>query len=117
MPKLASIAFTGLGGARRRGLAQPARDPLGVEAAGAREHDGELVAAQPVGVVAAAQAGPQGAGEQLERHVAGLVAERVVQRLEVVHVAEDEREVAVGAPARLDLRAAAPATRAGWAAR
>src|SRR5581483_1491501 len=55
----------------------------------------ELVAADPERLVAAAERVVQRAREDLQRVVAGGMAEAVVQLLEAVEVADDERERAV----------------------
>ena len=92
MPKLASIRSP-----RARTLdAIPSRSrlirALGVEPARLRQHHGELVPADPVRLVAASQLAAQRVGEQLQRLVARVVAARVVDGLEVVQVAEQQRE-------------------------
>jgi hypothetical protein len=92
-----------LGGGGRGGLPQTPDHPLGVQPRGSRQHHGELVAAQPVGVVAAPESAPQRAREHPQGEVAGVVPERVVHGLQVVHVAEDQGKRAAGALARLDL--------------
>ena len=94
--------------------AQPVHHALGVEAVGAGEDDGELVAADPIGLVGAPQLAAERRGQHLKGVVAGLVAARVVDPLEVVQVAQDEPEAA----ALVDLAHHAHArTLAGWAGR
>ena len=66
-----------------------------------QQHD-ELVAAEPRDDVARAQAFAQARAHLAQQHVAGLVAERVVDDLEAVEVDEQHRELAVVAPRRLD---------------
>ena len=64
------------------------------------EHDGELVAAEPGDGVAVAQLVLQPLGEGAQQPVARLVAEGVVDLLEVVEVEEQERDGVAGAGAR-----------------
>ena len=99
--------------ARRRGDLAPVEDERRLERAaqalgdlprlvGAREileQDGELVAAEPRGGVLGAQAGRQSLGGRAQQLVADRVAEAVVDRLEVVEIDEDHRELTVVAPA------------------
>ena len=54
--------------------------------------DPELVAAEPRDRVAVAQAADEPLGDELEEHVAVLVAERVVDLLELVEVHDQERQ-------------------------
>ena len=73
---------------------------LGVELGGALEHDAELVAADPRGQPAAAEL-LEHAADRAQRGVPGGMAGGVVELLEAVHVAEQEREAgAAGAPER-----------------
>ena len=99
--------------ARRRGDLAPVEDERRLERAahalgdlprlvGAREvleQDGELVAAEPRGGVLGAQAGRQSLGGRAQQLVADRVAEAVVDRLEVVEIDEDHRELTAVAPA------------------
>ena len=93
------------------------------------EHDRELVAAEPgdrrlrtVAALArdeigAAQAGRQAMREGLQQAVAGVVAEVVVDQLEMIEVEEQHRAAAaVAARFGERLTAAAAGTEAGWAA-
>ena len=73
--------------------------------AGVGQDDGELVAAHPVGEVRAAARGPDRVGQRLQALVAGLVAVRVVDGLEVVDVEEQERQRHAGARERPAARA------------
>ena len=84
--------------------------------AGAREHERELLAAEPRRHVALARCGPQHVGEAPQHLVAGVVAERVVDALEVVEVAapaatarRPAERVEVGVDARLEAAAVAQA--------
>ena len=65
---------------------------LGALEVGGGHHDRELVATHPVGPVAAAQRGGEEAAEAAERPIAGRVAPRVVDLLELVEVDEEQRE-------------------------
>ena len=66
------------------------------------EQHGELVAAEASGHVRAARAGVESARELDEHLVAGRVAQRVIDRLEVVEVDEDHRRGALVAPSARD---------------
>ena len=66
------------------------------------EQDGELVAAEAGRGVRAADARVEAAGDLDEHLVAGGVPERVVDRLEVVEVEEDDRQAAALAAAAGD---------------
>ena len=59
---------------------------------GVRQHDQQLLAAEPVGHVLAAQAAANRRGDRPQRLVAGEVAELVVVDLEAVDVAQRDRE-------------------------
>ncbi len=63
-----------------------ARNGCGIGAVQARQQHGELVAAEPGDRVAVAQGLAQIAGNAHEQGVAGIVAEHVVDRLEVIEV-------------------------------
>ena len=78
-------------GARRSATPRRGREVL--------EQDGELVAAEPRGGVLGAQAGRQSLGGRAQQLVADRVAEAVVDRLEVVEIDEDHRELTAVAPA------------------
>ena len=79
----------------RAALAHLPPQPLGdldrVGAGGAGQDDEDLLAADPVDRVAGAQRGPHRVGDVLQDGVAGGVAELVVDPLEVVEVAEQQR--------------------------
>ena len=60
-------------------------------------HDDELVAAHPADGVARAHGGRHALGRLDEHEVAGAVAERVVDDLEPVEVADEHADAAVGA--------------------
>ena len=62
--------------------------------AGAREHERELLAAEPRRHVTLAARGPQHVGEAPQHVVARVVAERVVDALEVVEVEHQQRQLA-----------------------
>ena len=62
--------------------------------AGAGEHERELLAAEPRRHVAGAARGPQHVGEAPQHVVARVVAERVVDALEVVEVEHQQRQLA-----------------------
>ena len=116
-PSTSSAVSVGTGAlhaeARRRGDLAPVEDDRRLERAaqalgdlprlvGAREvleQDGELVAAEPRGGVLGAQAARQSLRGRAQQLVADRVAEAVVDRLEVVEIDEDHRELAVVAPA------------------
>ncbi len=59
------------------------------------QHDAELVAAEARHQVALAHAAGEALGDVLQQQVAGLVAQRVVDQLEVVEVEEQQRELLV----------------------
>ena len=71
-----------------------------------RQQHGELVAAEAGDMVAGAQRGPMRGPSWREHAVAGVVAERVVELLEVVEVDHEQRERAVRVLARAVDRAA-----------
>ena len=71
-------------------------DAGGALVVAAVEQDGELVAAEPRRQVARAQAGAQAARERDQQLVADLVAEAVVDVLEVVEVEQEHDGAAVG---------------------
>jgi hypothetical protein len=73
------------------------------ERAGARQDDGELVAADAVAAVRRPLGRADRRGEALQALVAGLVALGVVRRLELVDVEEREGERLAGAPDALEL--------------
>ena len=82
--------------------------------AGAGEHERELLAAEPRRHVGRAAHGPQHVGEAPQHLVARVVAERVVDALEVVEVEHQQRQLAggaerveVGVDARLEAAAVA----------
>src|SRR3954465_4521362 len=86
--------------ATRRGAPRPPGRPRGHAACGrlaARtgEQDRELVAAEAGDEVIGAQHSAQALGHHDEQAVARLVAERVVDHLEVVEVHEDDGELAL----------------------
>ena len=78
------------------GLLDALGDAGGALVVAAVEQDGELVAAEARGQVAGAQHPAQAAGEGDEQLVADLVAEAVVDPLEVVEVEEEHDRAAVG---------------------
>ena len=90
-------------------------DAGGALVVAAVEQDGELVAAEPRRQVAGAQAGAQAAGEGDQQLVADLVAEAVVDALEVVEVEEEHDGAAVG-PGERGLHLLRRTAR-GWRAR
>ena len=63
----------------------------------ARQHERELLAPEPRGHVGLAGRRAQEGGEAPQHVVAGVVAQRVVDALEVVEVDDEQREVAAGA--------------------
>ena len=65
--------------------------------AGAGQHERELLAAEPRGHVGVARGRPQHLGEAPQDVVAGVVAERVVDALEVVEVDHQQRQLAARA--------------------
>jgi hypothetical protein len=75
------------GGLQRR--QQGAGDLLGLGQV-AVDHDGELVTTQPVRADVVVQRGPQACGDLPQQDVAHRVAQRVVDRLEVVEVQEHQ---------------------------
>ena len=78
---------------RRQGLADPRRGVLDVvRTAHLLEHDGELVSAQARDHVARPERGDQAPGDADEKLVPGLVAQAVVDELEVVEVEVEHRE-------------------------
>ena len=85
-------------GKPRNSFATSRRSALGdgqrLALADAGEHERELLAAEPDGDVVLARAGAQQVGEAAEHVVAGRVPERVVDALEVVEVADRERDPA-----------------------
>ena len=76
----------------RVGLAQPLDHGLGVGRRGVRQQDEELLAAPAGQLVGLAQAAAHGAGEVLQHAVAHLVAELVVDALEVVQVQQRQAQ-------------------------
>ena len=85
-----SPACTGVSNARQHPRGH--RAGLGDGVVDARQHDRELVAAQPGDDVLRAHGMPQPAGDGDEQRVADGVAERVVDDLEVVDVDEQHAE-------------------------
>jgi hypothetical protein len=84
-----------------QGLGEPAGDAQRVVLADhAGQQHGELVAAEPRDDVVGAQAARQALGHRADQPVAGAVAERVVDDLEVVEVDEEHGD-APGAPAEI----------------
>ena len=79
----------------------------------ALDEDGELVAADPRHRVAEADAGPQPLADRHEEAVAGVVAEAVVDGLEVVEVDEQHGDRLVAALLRARGRAGRGTAR-GW---
>ena len=78
-----------------------------------RQHERELLAAEPGGDVGAARARAQQPGELLEHAIARVVPERVVHALEVVEVADQQRERPAGRDAPVHARTeAAPVAQA-----
>ena len=83
-----------------------------------RRQDAELVAAQPRDGVAVAQAVDEPLGDELEQLVAVLVAERVVDLLELVEVQHQERQRLAGPQRRPDrVRRRGRRTARGWGGR
>ena len=87
-----------VGALEPEGLGEAVDDPVGqaVRVVGldqAGQDDRELVAAQPADGVAGADGGPEPRGHLAEQLVTGRVAERVVDLLEPVQVAEQHAEV------------------------
>ena len=82
------LGFGDAGRGREAGQrgAQPLRVLESAPRAGAGEDDGELVAADPVRLVRAAHRRAQRVGQRADALVAGLVAVRVVVRLEIVEI-------------------------------
>ena len=77
--------------------ASAAGDLLGLLDRGAgRQQDGELVAADAGHELGAGHAGLQARADLAQQPVAGLVAERVVELLEVVEVDQQQRELGLG---------------------
>ena len=75
---------------------------------GVREHDGELLAAEARGQVDRPRLVDEDPAHEAQDVVADDVAERVVDVLEVVEVADDDGERAAGAPRARRARARAP---------
>ena len=90
----------GRDGERAHGVEHRGGDRVGLLRRGLRQQDRELVAAQPGEHVGLAQAAAQRVRHPHDQFVAGRVAERVVDRLEVVQVEHDRR--ALG-PVALDV--------------
>ena len=79
---------------RAQGAGQAVGDAAGGDSRRpSRDHHGELVAAEAGDHVAGAQHAAQPLGDDLEQAVAGAVAERVVDDLEVVEVDEQDRDL------------------------
>ncbi len=87
----------------RKAAVEALHDRGGLLARRLRQQQRELVAAEPEGGVRRAQAGAQRLGDLAQGLVAGRVAEGVVDELEVVDVADDERELVAVADGALDL--------------
>ena len=83
--------------------AQALRELERAPRASVREDDGELVAADAVGLICAAHRRAERVGERADALVAGLVALRVVERLEVVEVDQRQGQRQAGAPGVLQL--------------
>ena len=81
-------------------LAQALGDAGAVLDVDRRQHDEELLAAQPVGELERAQLAAQRRGDLAQHRVAARVAVLVVDALEVVDVEDDERD-RLAAQARL----------------
>ncbi len=81
---------------RADGLAQLLGDLAGERRAHAGEQHDELLAAEPVDRLERPQRGAQAVGDLLEHGVADGVAVLVVDRLEAVDVADDERDLFAG---------------------
>ena len=94
LPSDGQAATPQLKPAGRGDLGHPGHDPLGLGGGRPRQQDGELVAAEPVGRVLPAGGAPQGAAQRPEPGVAGVVAERVVDRLQAVEVEHHQAEAA-----------------------
>ena len=76
--------------------AQALGDDAGRRRIGSGEQDHELLAADPVGRLERAQVGAQAVGDVAQDRVADAVAVLVVDRLEVVEVGDDHRDLAAG---------------------
>ena len=75
---------------------QPAGDPLDVIAfGGLLQDDDEFVAAEPRHDVARAQGAAQPVGDFHQQHVAGIMAERIVDDLEPVEIDEQQRKLSL----------------------
>ncbi len=70
---------------------------------GRGQDDGELITAVASGQVTGAHAGAQGGGDSEEGLIAGLMAERVIDRAKIVEVDHQEREGLGGAESAFDL--------------
>ena len=83
---------------QRRGerLRDPGRDALGALGIALRQQDDELVAAEPSQHVLRADLLAQALRELDQQLIAGSVAERVVDVLEMIDVEEGQRDVAAG---------------------
>ena len=98
----------GFGDARRGGEAgqrgaQSLRELESAPRASVREDDGELVAADAVRLICAAHRRAQRVGERADALVAGLVAVRVVERLEIVEIDQHQGQRQARAPGVLQL--------------
>ena len=82
-----------------------------------RQHGDELVAADPRDDVLVAEAFGQPLGGGAQENVAGIVAERVVDVLEVVEVEQDQRAAAAIRKALAQGLVEAARSRSGWQGR
>ena len=85
----------------REGLGEGGGDPVGdrdrlLLVGEAVDQDAELVAAEAGDDVAGAQVGAQARGDRAQQLVAGVVAEAVVDQLEVVEVEEEDPDRRAG---------------------
>ena len=64
---------------------------------GRRQHDGELVAAQPRHGIDASQQPADARGDVLQHAIAGVMAQRIVDLLEAVEIQQQQRQRRVGA--------------------
>ena len=90
-----------LGAAHRVGIGEGGGDPVGdrdrlVLVGEAVDQDAELVAAEAGDDVAGAQVGAQPRRDRPQQLVAGVVAEAVVDQLEVVEVEEEDADRRAG---------------------
>jgi hypothetical protein len=78
---------------------QPRAERAGLRLVAVEQEDGELVAAHPRQQVLAADGRAHPLGDALQHDVAGMVAERVVDRLEVVEIHQGHPRPRAGAAA------------------